>query len=389
MLLLSAQKEFAASAIIDEDNPAWCEEFAPVGEMELQARKELHKLLGPGYLRGLHVLPRQALEDIEEEDVSEVPDFTALITEGLTVEQRLEQLQYVTEDDGSFAVDEDGHMIPRGQLSVRKYASDPEGPLGQLEDPEVNTVAFLDFDKVLDRIIKAEKKLYGLGGRKPSAKKKAAVKAAITETAAPAAKEKKKMATKPRIMLRRNTGASASKKTTSTKTGDKTPDKVKAKVSKAATSKKKVASKKTAQPAEASAETTEAVVGIDMAAIEALVKNEVAEGLKPIEAKLDALLALVGEGPNGRSIAQTVTDATTAVHDALQQKVSNVFFGIMGAMSVDEDGEQVPYEDHFPFLEPDDGRDRMQNLLEGEEPMDVISFYLDGEADEGEEEGEE
>lgn len=303
--------------------------------------------------------------------MSEVADFANLIRDGMSVEERLEQLQYETEDDGTFAKDPEGNFIPRGQLSVRKYASDPEGPLALVGSTEVDTIAFLDFDKVLDRVIKAEKKLYGLGGRMPGKNKKAAVKMAAQQKAAEPAKEKKKMA--PKIMLRRP-GART------TPSSDKTPSKVQEKVSTPATSKKKV-TKKTAGKRKPAAAVTEEVqeqqdaasASVDMGAIQEMVQTEIAAAMKPLDEKLDAILATLGSGPGYRSIADTVVGAATAVHDALQQKISNLYFGL----AVDEDGN-VPEDVSFPFLEEGDGRDLTQNLLENDPPLDVVSFYLDG-----------
>lgn len=364
-----------------------------MGEAEKITREALHGILGPGYIRGLHVLPRDSLKDDkeEDEDMGEVPDFADLIKDGMTVEDRLEQFQYLTEEDGSFTLDEDGNKVPRGQLPVRKYASDPNGPLAELNMPEAATVGFLDFDKVLDLLVRAEKKLYGLGGKKPSKKQQAAREAVKNTTEQ---EEKQMPAAKPRIMLRRPAAAGGGSKP------DKTPQRVADKVGKAATTKKKTGKKtgikkasptgvKKTAPAEVeNGEAENGASGIDLAAFEAIVEDKVAEATKALDEKLDAILAAIGEGPGGRSVSDTITDGLTATHDALQQKISNVYFGML--TQITEEGEVVPPEGTFLFLEPDDGRDRAQNLLEGDNPTNVISFYLDGEGDSGDDdEGEE
>lgn len=343
-----------------------------MGVGETETRTALYSLLGNGYIRGLHMLPKEALRAVKEEKMTgEVPDFAGLIVEGMPVELRLEQFQYITDDDGNFSLDGNGDRIPRGQLPVRKYASGPDSPLAKLHMSEVDTVAFLDFEKVLDLLVKAEKKLYGLGGKAPknNAAKPATKKEENTKMTATA---------KPRIMLRRPGGVTTKPQSNGE---DKTPNKVKTKVAKPATA-KKVKQETDSAPTKG---TNGHTPSIDLAAVEALIENKVAEMTKELDAKLDAILEAVGEGPGGRSVAQTVTDATTVLHDVLQQKISNLFFAL--ASGADEDGNPAEFDGAFPFLDEDDGRDKEQNLLEGDNPTDVVSFYMDG--DKGNEEEEE
>ena len=217
---LANQDQFLDHKVIDEStNPGVCEDFALMGERETEFREAMYECAGTAYLRAVHIFPRTALQDIEEEDedMIEVPDFAGMIIEGMTVEERIDQLMFETDDDGNLIEDETGNKIPRGELSVRKYASDPEGPVGS---PGCHTLGHDDFNRVLDELIKAERKLYGLTGRKASKKKKKAAAKKVTEE-----KETTKMAVKPRITLRKRGGGPVK--------ADKTPSKVKGKVSKA------------------------------------------------------------------------------------------------------------------------------------------------------------
>jgi len=221
--------------------------------------------------------------------------------------------------------------------------------------------------------------------KKPAAKPSKATGRKVTAKRSPkkktATKKKKEKQTMPAakkrpIMLRKPGGGS---KTTAAK-ADKTPSKLKNKVSKPATPKKRATKgkKTTAKAAPTPAASDDSVgLSVDMAAIEELVATKVAEGVNPVVKKLDAILALIGEGPGGRSLSQTVVESTTLLHDSLHQKISNLYFGLV------EDENQ-----EFPTLDEEDGRDQAQNLLSSDDPQDILSFYMDTEEEEEEEEEE-
>ena len=119
---------------------------------------------------------------------------------------------------------------------------------------------------------------------------------------------------------------------------------------------------------------------VDYAQVAAIIEERVA----PLEAKLDAILEAIGQGPNGRPVGQTITDAATALHDSLQKKMSNVYFNTVQALS--EDGPAIDEKGNLLFSFVEDGSDEEQALMDCDEPIDVISFYLDQEEEEGEEE---
>jgi hypothetical protein len=359
--------QFIRARVLDEDtNPGVCEDYACIGDQEGEAREVMQELFEDGYLKALHCHPRESLNDIKEEDV-EVPDFAGMILDDTTPEARLDQLLYLTDDEGEF-IQEAGKKIPRGELPVRKYAADPEGPIGS---PKCDTIAYWDFDKVLDEIVRAEKKLGWLAGSKKAKKttnKKAGKK--------PAKKEEKKnmpATDKPKVLLRRPVATKKSKaKKGKTNGEDKTPAKVAGKVAKPATGKKRGRKKATESAPEAAAPAEAG--SVDLSGIEERIEA-VEKGQAEIGQKMDLLLGAIGAGPADRSIAETLVDGLTVLHDSLQQKVSNLYF----AVAVDEDGESP---EAFPFLDPEeedyDGRDCAQNLLEGDDPTDIFAAYLDG-----------
>lgn len=361
--LLGEGGQFHTKKVLDEKtNPGVCHQFQEVEDREAELRGEMFDAIGAGFLRAIHLYPRDSLLDTET-DMTDIPDFVGMIREGMSVEERLDQFLYDTDDNGDFLIGVDGERVPRGQLAVRKYASDPDGPLGS---PQCDTAAYWDFDDVLKAVIAAEKKLYGLGGAKKTKKPK---------------KEKETtMTTKPRISFRK---PSTSKK-------DATPGKVKTKaagggkVTKAATTKKrttkKLGSKKSAEELEATS-VAEGSGSFDKEEMMALLEARIA----PVEAKLDTILAAIGDGPGNRTVQESIRDGLTVMHDALQRKISASFFSMANLLC--EDG--LPEDLEIEFLDEEDGRDTSHNLLVGDSPVDLFTYYLDGESAEGEDEAEE
>jgi hypothetical protein len=360
--LLGDESTFFWDKVIQENNSQKvCELWLPVGIQESKVRDKMYLHLGNGYIRGLHILPRDSLKDSKKEanDMIEVPDFAGMVHEGMTIEERTDQLLYETDNCNRFLVDQNGDRIPRGELPVRKYASSPKGPIGP---PVCDTIAYWDFDKVLSAVLRAEKKLGWIAGTKKAKKTSAPMAQPEVENEK---EEERRMPMKPRIIIRKG---AATGKSAPAEEKDNTPAKVKGRVSKAATAKPKAVSVPDSddEPKNQS--------GFEQDQVEKLIKDAIA----PINKKLDMILKTMGQGPGKRSLADTVVDGLTVLHDALQVRASNLYFAL-----IEDDGKS-----EVPFLDPSDGRDKQQCLLEGE-PTNLISFYLDGESSQSEESEEE
>jgi hypothetical protein len=81
----------------------------------------------------------------EDEDMTaEVPDFAGMIHEGMTNLERDHQLR--------FEQAESGDEFPRNSFPLRRYASDPDGPLAKTPD----VVMFWSVDQLIKELIKSE-----------------------------------------------------------------------------------------------------------------------------------------------------------------------------------------------------------------------------------------
>ncbi len=164
-----------------------------IGPGEAAGRERQYTMSGIGCIRALHLLPRgdpeiKNLREMEVEEqrmLEDTPDFGGMLYEGITYEEREEQLLYETDDNGDFVVEPDnaGELVRRHRPSyqVRNFACNPEGYIQQESErlelffPRERCM-FDPAGKVIKHILRIESKS-GLITKK----KKATVKPAATK----------------------------------------------------------------------------------------------------------------------------------------------------------------------------------------------------------------
>lgn len=255
-------------AFITEENSRHCDEWSSLDNSDLRVRATILEYCGIGGLRAINQAPT-ILRDLQEtDDMTEVPDFIDMIYEGMTVDEREHQLR--------FEESPNGNPLPRNSFPLRKYASDPEGPLAK----SVDVVMFWSVDQLVKSILKAELEAGWITKPKKTRKKE-------------------DMATSRKITIRKPTSAKGK--------SSKVPAKaLGGKVSKPATKKKKVVSKDNGV-----SEVPTAAVGPDIT--EALV-----EALLPISQAIADLKA--GQAQLGGQLDSVRDDTVTSVtvlHDVI------------------------------------------------------------------------
>lgn len=184
---------YVPERVFNEDTPVDCTEWKPVGSKQLEIRTMLFGLQGDNCVRVLHQMPATIMEDLnEEDDMSDTPNFEALLREGMNRDEREDQLLHETGDDGLPILDEEGRKRRRPNHQVRKFACDPHGYV-QLD---WSVGLFWPTEKVVKHIVSKEAELGYLAKSKRTPKKKTA------STVEP--KEKETMATGKRVLLGRN-----------------------------------------------------------------------------------------------------------------------------------------------------------------------------------------
>lgn len=170
-LKVSKRGMFDEGAVITPDNYRECPLWAPVGGRELLNRESAYAIAGMSALKGIHQIRTLILEDNPEE-VNVAEDYTTMLQgylrEGMTRSEREEQLRYTTDEDGNVQLTEDGEKLIRDSFSLRKYAIDPEGPVGESPDRTM----FWSTDQLITAILDAEVAAELIVDDKKSKKKK-------------------------------------------------------------------------------------------------------------------------------------------------------------------------------------------------------------------------
>lgn len=149
MRKVNREDVFDYKKVITEENPSECTRWTPADEATVWERKAQYEMFGLQSLQALHMLPPTR----KETDVSSVPDFQSMLQKGVTYKEREAQLRYETDEEGNLLTDPTGAKTPRGSRALRKYITDPDGPV-RLQNRVV-----LDWSpkKLIDEILKAEK----------------------------------------------------------------------------------------------------------------------------------------------------------------------------------------------------------------------------------------
>jgi hypothetical protein len=365
------KKPFDPELVITEDRPRTCDQWEEISDAEAAGRARAYEIGGLGVLHAIH----QSLElGLEEERMDEIPDFTSMIRDGMTVAEREEQLRFETDSAGAVIVDDAGQKIPRSAFPLRKYAADQDGPL---KKPN-RVVMFWPTDQLIDQLLKAEVEA---GWIKDDGSKRTK-KRATPKKAEPERKDEEEMAeAKKPIQLRRPVSSGGGKAETPSANG------ATSKVASPATGKKRIASplagkkaaateekeEKSSVPAKASkgAGTAEGSSAPD-------ISKQLEKALAPLVKELAGIKEELAELKGIVATDERLTMGFTVLHDVLMQRITNNLIQVHKLLASEEaDVPDDPNEFSLLSKEDDDG-----NRL-------TIFAYLEGDegGDEAQEEG--
>lgn len=262
-LVQSADGVCDIDLLITEDRPVHCSDWSSLDSMDLRVRATIFENCGIGGLRAINQAPEILRGQQEDEDMSEVPDFINMITEGMTLDEREHQLRFE---------ETEGEPLPRNSFPLRKYASDPEGPLAKPTD----VVMFWSVKQLIQAILKAEFEAGWITKPKVTRRKK------------------EDMATK-KITIRKPTSVKSKGK------ASKVPAKAGGKVGQPATRKKVIP-----QEVEESGESSEGIEAIISAALHPL-----------MQAVAELKKGQVGIANQLKEVGNDATTAVTALHDVV------------------------------------------------------------------------
>jgi hypothetical protein len=152
--------QFVPEAVITELNFRECPDWTTVGTLQRETRDKMYSYCGGGYLKALFELPGVALsslrqtekeiEEMEQRQIDETPDFFSMIVQGMPSSERENQLRY--EDE--VVIDENGNDVLRARpdFQLKRYASDPNGPVKL----DALQILYWDINQVISEILKAE-----------------------------------------------------------------------------------------------------------------------------------------------------------------------------------------------------------------------------------------
>lgn len=304
-----------------------CTEFEPLSDAETRVRNTFDEMVALPEGMAVETLfyrESESVQDpeIEEEEVEDIPDFQAMLWDGITVEEREEQLKYVTDDGQTFeALDDEGSKVPRGSFPLRNY-------LIHVLDIPAEVVGFWKTKELIDAILHKEHEL-GL---------------IVKESK----KESKKM---PKMMkgLNKRKAAQTEAEETNETTGAEETTSGPA-TAKRTPAKKKTTSKRGTSKAMAKADAEEAApAALDLGPLTELIEAKFAELEKRIDAKLE-------EATN------TSVVATTLLHDAMITKVDTKIGELAECAGIEGVAEH----------------DEEELLYTGDDPQTVLA-YAEGE----------
>lgn len=370
---LHKRGRFLSEQVITPENPHICDKFSGCGDSELGVRKRLFDVAEEMVaIEALFSRGTASIEDprTEEEAVEDVPDFRGMLFEGITIEQRDEQLRYQTDEEGQIVVDEVCGRIPRGSFALRKYALGPDTPI---DDVPGDVLRFWKTDQLVQALLKAEfdKGLLVRGGKQPKTTK-AAKKAEVAEKET----EREDMAEqRKKVIITRKSKPSEDDEEDGGKKilPKKGPATAKKTVTKKAPVKAKAA-KDDEEEAPAERKTVAKTVakmvggGADLSAL----KKELAE----VREYLDGRLSL----------------GLTLLHDVLVQKINEIGKATaFGLAEINEDAS-TPFWETVPLKSGKDGdvpNPSGQSILGQGGKSSSIFDYLEGAVEDEEEEEEE
>lgn len=192
-LLVKGHEGFQEERLSTDERPRFCPRWEPTGYREATMRLRLLEEIGIGGLRAVHTIPKQ--EITEQEDEVTV-DFLKMAGDGVTHSERAAQLRYETDEKGEILLDEEGNKRPRLSYDLRKYATDPKGPIKAKE----TQVLFWTQSQLVNEILAAEKQAGVIVT--PQEKKK------LTKGAASGAPNKTKEDNVGKIQVKRTGGIS-------------------------------------------------------------------------------------------------------------------------------------------------------------------------------------
>jgi hypothetical protein len=306
---------FVPERIIDEEHPRECPEWVPVGPQKRTIRETLYGIQGEGCIRVLYTVSKIIMNDLDRQveegeiDVSETPNFDGMRVDGMTVEEREEQLRYLHDESGNVIVDEDGRKRPTPSYDLRKYACDPHGHVGLDHSVGLGW----NNDQVIKFILDSEVEQGFLSG----SKKNKSSKPKHTTTAAIAApKETNKMAGEGRrVLINRGKKGGAAPAKTESKVASP-PRRNKAKTHDEEPENDAQEAQPAAAPPAQGGDLQDLLESIKAASLEPLQKltdkmNELSTAVDSMHQRLEGIEEALG------TIDGHVVDAATVLHDVM------------------------------------------------------------------------
>jgi len=151
---------FVPERLITREVPRDCDGWSPITPRQDSFRQRLcDSSAFVGAMKFVHSdLPEMLMKDLilkEMEEArmqGETPDFAAMLKQGMTTEEREEQLRYEHDDQGGVALDDSGRPIYRPGYQLKQFVTD-EGSHVKLDLP---VVWFWTTNQLVDHIIKSE-----------------------------------------------------------------------------------------------------------------------------------------------------------------------------------------------------------------------------------------
>ena len=155
-LLVDKQHAFHSEAIVTFENPGACPAWEPVIASVKNTRARAYDRVGNGCLRGMATLHQTVELELKRQEeakaLMEAPDLASIIRQGMSSEEREQQLRFMTEDDGSLTLAEDGQPIPRPTQEVRSFAASENFHVQMPKDQAL----YATFNQVLKHIVGVE-----------------------------------------------------------------------------------------------------------------------------------------------------------------------------------------------------------------------------------------
>ena len=151
---------FVPERLVTIENPRDCDGWSPITPRQDSFRQRLcDSSAFVGAMKFVHSdLPGMLMKDLIVKEMEEArmqgetPDFAAMLRQGMTTEERENQLRYEVDEQGNIALDDSGRPIYRPCYQLKQFVTG-EGSHVKLELP---VVWFWTTNQLVDHILRAE-----------------------------------------------------------------------------------------------------------------------------------------------------------------------------------------------------------------------------------------